>query len=310
MSSTVSRRIAFVGAAVKIASAFSAANRTPRGDDARLVDHRGALRRRLAQVDAGHAEVRAVVADVVHLVRVGEDAALAVADHGVVLPGAFPQLVEHLEVLVGVVVAVVVRGLVGLAHVARRRGQVAGDDVPADAAVGQVVERRHAARERIGVLEAGAGGDAEAEVLGDQRHRRHQQQRVVDRDLGGLADRGLVAGAVDVVGAEHVGDEQAVEAAALEQLGQLGPVGRGPCSAADWSSGCRHRPGDWWATQFMSKALKRITRVTPAMLLCSTPPSPVVFSAILCATAQLCSAAFSAASPRSIASVAAGTTPA
>ncbi|SLJ83191.1 Uncharacterised protein [Mycobacteroides abscessus subsp. abscessus] len=30
---TVSRRIALVGAAVKIASAFSAANRTPRGDD-------------------------------------------------------------------------------------------------------------------------------------------------------------------------------------------------------------------------------------------------------------------------------------
>ena len=24
------------------------------------------------------------------------------------------------------------------------------------------------------------------------------------------------------------------------------------------SSGCRHRPDDWWATQFMSKALKRI----------------------------------------------------
>lgn len=26
----------------------------------------------------------------------------------------------------------------------------------------------------------------------------------------------------------------------------------------DRSSGCRHSPDDWWATQFMSKALKRI----------------------------------------------------
>lgn len=139
-----------------------------------------------------------------------------VADDGVVLPRALPQLVEDLEVLVGVVVAGVVGGLVGLAHVAGGGGQVSRDDVPADAAPGEVVERRDATGERIRVLEAGAGGDTEAEVLGDEGHRGHEQQRVVDGDLRGLADRGLVAGAVDVVGAEHVGDEQAVETTALE----------------------------------------------------------------------------------------------
>jgi hypothetical protein len=39
-----------------------------------------------------------------------------------------------------------------------------------------------------------------------------------------LADRGFVVGAVDVVGAEDVGDEQPVEPAAFEQPGQIGPV--------------------------------------------------------------------------------------
>jgi hypothetical protein len=42
--------------------------------------------------------------------------------------------------------------------------------------------------------------------------------------LCGLAYRGLVAGAVHVVGAEHVGDEQAVEPSPFEQFRQLGPV--------------------------------------------------------------------------------------
>ena len=42
-------------------------------------------------------------------------------DDGVVLPGALPELVEHLEVLVGDVVAVVVLQLVVVAHVARAR---------------------------------------------------------------------------------------------------------------------------------------------------------------------------------------------
>ena len=57
------------------------------------------------------------------------------------------------------------------------------------------------------------GGDAEAEVLGDRGHRRDEQQRIVDRDLRRLPERGVGVAAVDVVDAEHVGDEEAVEAA-------------------------------------------------------------------------------------------------
>ena len=58
----------------------------------------------------GHLEVLALVLDRVHLGGVGVVGALGVGADGVVLPGALPQLVEHLHVLVGDVVAVVVAG--------------------------------------------------------------------------------------------------------------------------------------------------------------------------------------------------------
>lgn len=81
-----------------------------------------------------------LMADVVHLVGVGEDAPCGIANDGVILPGALPQLVEHLQVLVGVVVAGIVRGLVGLSHIARRGGQIPRDHVPSDPASGEVIE--------------------------------------------------------------------------------------------------------------------------------------------------------------------------
>ena len=87
---------------------------------------------------------------------------VSVVLHRVVFPRAFQQLVDHFEVLVGVVVALVVLHLVFLAHVAGGRGQVPGDDVPAHAALGQVVQGGQAAGERVRVLVGGARGDAEA----------------------------------------------------------------------------------------------------------------------------------------------------
>ncbi|SKU57458.1 Uncharacterised protein [Mycobacteroides abscessus subsp. abscessus] len=63
-------------------------------------------------------------------------------------------------------------------------------------------------------------------MLGDQRHRRDQQERIGDRNLRCLADGCFVAGAVDVIGAKHIGDEQSVETAALQQRGKVCPVGQ------------------------------------------------------------------------------------
>lgn len=58
----------------------------------------------------------ALVLDLVHLVRPGIEALLAVVDHGVVFPTAFPELVQHLQVFVGLVVAAVVLDLLLEAH--------------------------------------------------------------------------------------------------------------------------------------------------------------------------------------------------
>ena len=160
-----------------------------------LVQHRRALRRRLAEMDGIDAIILALVLDAMHFGGIGENAARAVAQHGIVLPASFPELVDHLHIFVGDVVAVVMRGLLVLAGAAGRAVEIAGHDVPADAPFGQMVERRHPPRERIGRLVGQIGGDAEAEMLGHRRHRRDQQQGIVGRRLRGVAQRRVGAAA-------------------------------------------------------------------------------------------------------------------
>ncbi|KGC34693.1 hypothetical protein DO62_3207 [Burkholderia pseudomallei] len=191
---------------------------------ARLIEHRRALRRRLAQMDARHVVIAAAMADRMHLRRLGEHAARGVAHDRAVLPRTFPQLVANLEILVGDRVALVVIRLPRQPEVARGAVEIRRDDVPADAPARQMIERRHASRERIGMLIRQRARDAEAEMPRRGRHRGHEQDRIVDGHLRALPDRRFAAALVDVVDAEHVGDEQAVELAALEQSREPGPV--------------------------------------------------------------------------------------
>ncbi|CAJ2926284.1 Uncharacterised protein [Burkholderia pseudomallei] len=191
---------------------------------ARLIEHRRALRRRLAQMDARHVVIAAAMVDRMHLRRLGEHAARGVAHDRAVLPRTFPQLVANLEILVGDRVALVVIRLPRQPEVARGAVEIRRDDVPADAPARQMIERRHAPRERIGMLIRQRARDAEAEMPRRGRHRGHEQDRIVDGHLRALPDRRFAAALVDVVDAEHVGDEQAVELAALEQSREPGPV--------------------------------------------------------------------------------------
>ena len=73
-----------------------------------------------------------------------EDAVLLVAPHGTVFPARLPQLVNNGHVLIGGVVPTIVVGLGRQTHAACRAVEIAGHDVPADPAAGQVVQRRHA----------------------------------------------------------------------------------------------------------------------------------------------------------------------
>ena len=106
-----------------------------------------------------------LVPDPMHLARIGIKAARAVAQNRVVLPAAFPELVHHLHIFFGSVVALVVLDLLRQAHAARRAVEIAGDDVPADPPAGEMVQRRHAAGEEIGRLIGEVGGHAEADCF-------------------------------------------------------------------------------------------------------------------------------------------------
>src|SRR6202167_4648244 len=191
---------------------------------ARLIKHRRTLRRGLAKVDAGHLEVPAFMADRVDLVRIGKHAPSPIAQHRAVLPASFPRLVADLHILVGDVVAVVVCALPAKANILGAAIEIGGDDVPASAALREMVQRREAARERVGVLERERRSEPKAEILGHQSHRGHKLQWIVDGDLRGVTKGSVEVAMVDVIDAKDVGDEKAVELAALQNLGELDPI--------------------------------------------------------------------------------------
>ncbi len=166
------------------------------------------------------------MADRVHLGRIGEDAAGLVAPHGVVFPALLPELVDDVQVFVGQVVALVMRQLLRQAEIARGAVQIAGDDVPAEAALRQMVERGDAAREGIRVLIGQRAGDAEAQVLGHAGHQRHERQRIVQRRLHAMPERRISRALEHVIHAQHVGQEDTVETATLQQPRQVLPIGR------------------------------------------------------------------------------------
>src|SRR3984957_5578696 len=196
----------------------------PARRSARLIKHWRSLWRGLAEMDARDLEIAALMADGMDLCRIGEDAPSAVAEHRIVLPTSFPQLVADLHIFVGDVVAIIMRALAAQTNIFRAAVEIGGNDVPAGASLCQMVEGREAARERVGVLEGKGGGQPEAEILCDKSHRRHELQRIVDGDLRRVAKGGVKIAIIDVIDAKHVRDEKAVELAALQNLGELDPI--------------------------------------------------------------------------------------
>ena len=160
-------------------------------------------------MDAIDAEVGAVVVNGADPSGIGRvEPGFTVPVDGVVGPAPFPQLVDGLHVVVGDFVAVVMRDLVRQAHRPSGALEVAfGNDVPADAAFGEVVERRHASGENVWRFVAEVGRHAEAKVGGGVRHGGHEQERVVHRNLDRVTQRRARAAAINVVDTQHVGQE-------------------------------------------------------------------------------------------------------
>lgn len=170
-----------------------------------------------------HGVTVAHVADLVHLGRVRVARALAVLDHGALIPGSLPELVGHVHVLLGPGVPLGVIGQPGQAEVARAVVLGAGDDVPGDTAVGDVVQRGELAGElvRVGLEDVGGGG--QADVLGHHGQGTQQHGRVVGGNLQPLVDVDGVVGVRVSVVAHHVREEHGVELGGLQGLGQLDP---------------------------------------------------------------------------------------
>ena len=105
-----------------------------------LVQHRCALRRRFPQRDGVDIELLAMMVHWAHPPRIGVNAALAITHYSVVRPTALPQRVDDLQIFVRQIIAVVMFHLRSEAHRARRTVEIAGDDVPADAAARQMIQ--------------------------------------------------------------------------------------------------------------------------------------------------------------------------
>ena len=185
---------------------------------------RGTLWRWRGEVDRIDLVVLALVFHAVDAGGISIDPGIAVKLDCAVFPASFPELVHNLHVFLGDVVTAVVLRLLSEAHAACGAVEITGDDVPADAAFRQVIERRHAAGERIGRFVGQVAGDAKSQVLRGVGHRRDQQQWIVHRDLHGVADRGVRRTVEYVVDAKDVSKKQAIEQAALQRARERHPV--------------------------------------------------------------------------------------
>ena len=190
----------------------------------RLIQHRRALRGWLAEVDPRHGKELSLMVNGMDFPRIAEDLPLSVAQYRPILPASLQQLIDHLQILIGIVIAGVMVGLGLLADIARPALQIGGDDIPAHPPFGQMIERRQTTSEGVRMLKRQRGGQTEAQMLRHQRHWGDQSQRIVDRNLRRLADRRIAAAVQHVIDPQHVGDKQPVELAALQQPRQIHPV--------------------------------------------------------------------------------------
>ncbi len=139
-----------------------------------LHEHRPALRRARQVQRALHLVVLARVVDRPHALRVGIASAGAVVEHRIVGP-AVPQALDHGHVLFGALVAVGVADLADAAEIAAGLRRPGGDDVPADAAAADVVERAELPREIVGLGVGGRGGRDQPDAA--RRHGQRRQRR-------------------------------------------------------------------------------------------------------------------------------------
>ncbi len=203
---------------------------------ARLRHDRAALRRACYVERPAHREVLSLVAEDVHLVEVEPDAALLVAQKGIVLP-AVPQTDDDVVELGGAVVAHAVLEMGVAAEIHRLVLGLRGDEVPAGAPAADVVDGEETARDVVGLVVGSRAGRHQADMAGDhgkgcnRAHRfdmhlpavlRPERLAAIDRGAAGDGDAVLEEHAVELAAlghARHVGEVTEVEICFADRVG-------------------------------------------------------------------------------------------
>jgi hypothetical protein len=206
----------------------------------RLDDDRPLLRGRQGGKRAAYVEVFSAKVEPMHLVRIDENATLAV-EHERIALDAVPEQARHLQVLLRAPVALVM--IHQLVEAPIRRLALVGrrHRVPGDAAAGQVVERvehpRDVERMMIGRRHRQREADAGRGARQQRDHRRH----VVPRPFCAKSDDSAMIATIVLRGAAIVAEKQQVHHSARgDARDLLVEVGRAVIRIAD--PGARYPP--------------------------------------------------------------------
>ena len=172
-----------------------------------------------------------------HLGMIDQHATVAVRDDRARLPRV-PQRAHHLHVFIGHVVAQVMLRHPLHAEIHRREFGTSGDGVPADAALRDLVQRRHESCQQIRRIGIGAEGGDDADAGGDRGHQRGHHRRVLPRHGNAVLQidfRGPVIALADI---RAVFEQDVVEARTLQATRhveeQLGDHPGGADMARPW----------------------------------------------------------------------------
>jgi hypothetical protein len=152
--------------------------------------------------------------------RVDEQPLFLVHDERIFAP-AIPQRAARFDHFVGAVVAQLFRWQMPNAKIARLEIGRRRHDVPAGAAMRDMVERGQNPGQMIRMVKRRRERGAKPQMLRRPRHHRQHDHRVEIGKLAAIAQIGVEAAFIDVGEAQGIGEETAVKARRLEHPSQV-----------------------------------------------------------------------------------------
>ena len=183
-----------------------------------LDQHRPALGRARHGEGALGIVPAALVIQPLHLGRVGKNPGFAVIDDGVVFPG-IPMAEDNFQKFIGAVIAQIMRGVLGAAHIMRLTVVQRGDDIPGHAPAQHMIQRREDPGDVIGLVISGGVCGAQAEFFRGQPHGGEDGNEVQLHHPNAVAHRLGMVMAQYVRQGEPVIEEGHMEAGILQAAG-------------------------------------------------------------------------------------------